>query len=369
MTRIRVCGFQIFRDRHGKMRAYHRRSGTPIDLTKAPLGSAEFFAECARITALKAIATPAKPGTLGMLVSQYRANASFTDLAPHTRRDYERMFEYLRPINDTPLARFDRPLVVGIRDKAGQRGRRFGNYVKAVLSVLFSWAVERGLMDGNPALLIKSIRRKRGTPEANRPWSDSERHAVLDVAPAYMRPALALMMFVGLGPGDALALPRTFYKQGEIATRRSKTDVPVFWPAPSALRDVLDGAPVHDAMTLCANSNGKPWTIGGFHTSWRKLRIKLEREERVQAGLTLYGLRHTVAVMLREAGLHERAIADALGQKTIEMARHYAKGADLRRTMADVSAALEKEVNSRSTKLSNRTEKVSNRGTSSNARD
>jgi hypothetical protein len=28
-----------------------------------------------------------------------------------------------------------------------------------------------------------------------------------------------------------------------------------------------------------------------------------------------------------------RAIADALGQKTIEMARHYAKGADLRRKM------------------------------------
>jgi hypothetical protein len=41
-----------------------------------------------------------------------------------------------------------------------------------------------------------------------------------------MRPAIGLMMFTGLGPKDALRLPRTFYKAGEIATRRSKTGEP-----------------------------------------------------------------------------------------------------------------------------------------------
>jgi hypothetical protein len=35
-------------------------------------------------------------------------------------------------------------------------------------------------------------------------------------------------------------------------------------------------------------------------------------------------------------GYDERAIADALGQKTVEMARHYAKGADLKRKMRGV---------------------------------
>jgi hypothetical protein len=34
-------------------------------------------------------------------------------------------------------------------------------------------------------------------------------------------------------------------------------------------------------------------------------------------------------VILRECGYDERTTADALGQKTIEMARHYARGADL----------------------------------------
>ena len=61
-------------------------------------------------------------------------------------------------------------------------------------------------------------------------------------------------------------------------------------------------------------------------------------------GLTPYGLRHTVAVILRESGADERTIADALGQKTIEMARHYAKGADLRGKMRGVVKLFDAEL-------------------------
>ena len=74
------------------------------------------------------------------------------------------------------------------------------------------------------------------------------------------------------------------------------------------------------------------------------MRIKLEKDERIGAGLTLYGLRHTVAVILRESGCDERTIADALGQKTIEMARHYAKGADLRGKMRGVVKSFDAEL-------------------------
>ena len=52
MTVVRVKGFKIFKDRHGRERCYHRKTGEKIDLTKAPKGSVEFLAECARISAL-----------------------------------------------------------------------------------------------------------------------------------------------------------------------------------------------------------------------------------------------------------------------------------------------------------------------------
>ncbi|MDF2974529.1 MAG: integrase [Microvirga sp.] len=350
MTIVRVKGFQIFRDRHGRPRCYHRRTHTAVDLQKAPIGSAEFFAECGRIAELAQKVEP-KPGTLGLLINAYRGHSAFTDLAPLTQRDYQKIFDYLKPLADTPLKRFDRPLVVRIRDKAlSTRGRRFANYIKACLSLLFAWGSERGYIATNSAAGIKDIRRRKGAPEANRPWSDEERDVVLAAAPAHMLPAIALMMFTGLGPKDALALPRSLYHDGEIATNRAKTGALVYWPVPRPLAAVLDEAPRHSALMLCVNSDGQPWTESGFRASWRTLRLRLEQEGRIGSGLTLYGLRHTVAVILREIGHDERTIADSLGQKTIEMARHYAKGADLRPKMRGVVSSFEAEVNRRRTK-------------------
>jgi len=52
MTKVRVKGFKIFKDRHGKQRCYHRETGHKVDLSHAPIGSAEFFAECETIRAI-----------------------------------------------------------------------------------------------------------------------------------------------------------------------------------------------------------------------------------------------------------------------------------------------------------------------------
>lgn len=174
-------------------------------------------------------------------------------MAPRTQSDYLRLFDYLQPIADTPLASFDKPLVVRIRDNASASlGRRQGNYVKAALSIVFKWGSERGFLLGNPAGGISDVRRKKGSPDTNRPWSDEEREAVLESASPSLRPALALMMFTGLGPKDALALPRNFVKDGEIATRRAKTGEPVFWPMPAPLKAILDQSPPqHGGDALC----------------------------------------------------------------------------------------------------------------------
>jgi integrase len=347
MTVVRVKGFQIFKDRHGRLRCYHRKTRQPVDLARAPIGSPEFFAECARIAAL-VTSTEHKPGTLGMLIAAYRAHPAFTDLAPRTKSDYQNAFDYLKPIADTPLVKFDKPLVVRIRDKAAQdKGRKFGNDVKARFSGIFGWGSERGYIATNPASGIKDIRRRKDAPDANRPWADEEREAVLAASPAHIKPAIALMMFTALGPRDALTLPKSFYKGGEIATKRAKTGEPVFWTCPAPLTAILNDAPAHDAITLCANSDGKPWTLSGFRASWRPIKMRLERDGKIGPGLTLYGLRHTVAVILREIGFDERTIADALGQKTIEMARHYAKGADLKPKMRGVVRSLEAELEKR----------------------
>lgn len=352
MTFVRVKGFKLFKDRHGRPRCYHRASGTPIDLKKHPIGSAGFIAECQRIKSLSDHAETAKPGTLGLLIKGYRGHPQFQDLAPRTRSDYQRIFDYLKPIADTPLTRFNPPLVVKIRDKAAEKlGRKWGNYTKIILSVIFGWGVERGYLNANPAFKIKGIRRPKDAPQANRPWSDDERDSVLAVLPAHMVLPIGLMMFCGLDPKDALEMQRSAIRDGMIDMRRAKTGEPVWIPLPERVRAMLIAAPNHNAVTVCANSFGRPWTTAGFNSSWKRVRQKLLDGDAVSPGLTLKGLRHTVATILAEMGMDDRTIADMLAQRTIAMAQHYSRRANRARKLTGVVEDFDAEVNRRRTKV------------------
>lgn len=353
MKRVGLKYLKIYRDRYGMERCYHRKAGLAIDLKKFPLGSPEFLSEYVRINNTLNQAMDTRAGTLGRLIKEYKQHPAFTDLADKTKSDYERYFNYLSPIFDTPIQQFTTPLVVKIRDKLAEKhGRRSGNYVKTVLSIVFSWAKERGYCETNPAAEIKALKAAKDAPQANRPWTDSEREAVLEVLPRHMRLPIILMMFCGLDPQDALFLPKTAIADGKIDVRRGKTGVAVWMPLPEPVREEIEKQSTNksDSITVCLNSHGKPWTVSGFRASWRPIRIKLEGENKIGLGLTLKGLRHTVATILAEMGMDERTIADVLGQKTIEMARHYSRRADKSRKMESVVKNFNDEVNRRKTK-------------------
>jgi integrase len=350
MTLMQLKGFHFFKDRHGTPRCYHRASGTAIDLKKFPVGTIEFMAECARIVALGKAKEP-KPGTLGLLVDAYRKHEAFQNLSPRTRKDYDRCFDYLRPVNDTMLVEFDPPLVVGIRDKAQKAmGRKWGNYVRTCLSLVFAWGRERGHIETNPASGIKGLKKAKGSPEANRPWWDEEREAVIAEASDQFIGPLALMMFCGLDPSDAATLPNRALTDTHLDTRRGKTDEPVWFALPAKARELLARSSRHEGLQRFAAPDGQPLTYWTLDRMWRPIRAKLEKEEKIETGLTLKGLRHTVATILAEMGMDERTIADYLGQKTIEMARHYSRRADKRRKNDAVVLSLDEEVKRRAKK-------------------
>ena len=350
MPDVKIKGFQIFKDRHGKLRCYHRKSGLKIDLIKYPLGSVGFLGECGRIEALGK-QKQAVPGTLGALVLSFKATIAYSDFAPKTKKNYLYCFQYLENLYGYPLVNFNAPMVAIIRDNAAKRGRRFSAFVKSALSMLFKHAVEQGWMDDNPALKIQNVARSKEAPRLNRPWSDAERHVVLEALPSHIKPIFALMMYTGLDIGDAVKLPRTALRMGLIETWRSKTGEHVAWRAPAPLLKALREAPKHDAITLCANSGGRPWTPDGLRASWRKVKLKLEDEKKIGFGLTPKGLRHTVATILRELGYDLPTIAKALGQKTIKMADHYSRDANETKKMDGVVKDFSKELAKRRTKI------------------
>ncbi|MFK0331100.1 tyrosine-type recombinase/integrase [Rhizobium sp. NPDC090275] len=349
----KYAGWKIHRDKKPpfRWRAYHRKTGAKIDCSKFEVYSLAFDMEVHRINQLHH-EHEAKPGSLGMLIKRYRASPRFQKRADRTRADYQRVFNWLQPIEDTELQRFTRGFIAKLRDKAEeQHGFRFANYVRSVLSLLFSWGLEYELVKENPVAEISLAERPKNLPDANRPWTDSERDAVMAALPPHMLLPFGLMMFYGLDPQDALALPRTAISDAGIDTRRKKTGQPVYLPIFEPVADAIAKMPEHNAITLCANSRGKPWTYNGFSTNWDKVKRKLQTAQLIQPGLTLKGLRHTVGTILAEMGKDNGTIALVLGHATEAMAKHYSRRADRSKQATAAVFDLEAELNRRKTKV------------------
>jgi integrase len=335
MAIVRVKGVKRYRAK-GRWFNYHRKTGTRI---KAEFGSGAFFAELA---ALERKLTHAEtiPGSLGLLFSVYRASERFTDLAPATRHGYSRMMNLVQGINDMPLVEMTPQFIAGLRDRiVAKHGRRQANYVMAVISVACEFGKEHGIIGENPVKGIRRARRPRETPKANRPWTASERRAVLSEVPYQLRMPVALAMFTGLRKGDVLALTKNSIRAGHVWRRTGKTGQEVSIPIHPDLACLLQEAPAHDAVTIAVTTHGTPWTVSGFNSTFIKAIAKLEREGKVGAGLTFHGLRHTVGTLLVEGGVSLDTVRRWLGQKTLAMAIHYSETAD---TSDQMRSALEK---------------------------
>lgn len=351
MSRIRVKGFKIFDDRFGKTRCYHRATGHKIDLDKAPMGSAEFFTECAKITAL-AEAMKAKapmPGTLGGLFATYFSEEHFDGLSKAMKREYRMCASVLEPIKDTPVSSIDTPLLAAIHDKlAKKHSWDKANRVRNFLIQVFKFCIPKGLIKANFAEAVIKKPRPKGARIVNRAWSYEEVQTVLDAASPELRAALAMIYCTGLDPSDALGLLRDQMEDGVIWKARDKTQEGAAVPVNSILATEMDRAPAHDAVTILASSRGTPWTYDGFSSGFHRLKRKLETAQAIRPGLTAKGLRHTMATWLREAGQDERNISDLLAQKSKVMGLHYSKDASLARKNKKTMAIWEEENERRS---------------------
>ncbi len=358
MKYIRVKGFKIFEDRHGKQRCYHRRTGKKVDLEKSPIGSAEFFAECAKISAAENAREQElpKPGTLGKLISVYFAEDHFLERSKATKREYRMCADVLRPIHDTPVTAIDTPLLAAIHDKLAKKySWDKANRVRNFLIQVFKFCLPKGLISKNFAEDVIKKPRPKSTPLAYRTWTYKEIDTVLNAASPHLRAALAMIFCSGQDPTDALEFRRDQVENGVIWKGRNKTSVGAAIPVSSVLEAELAIAPSHNAETLLASSKGTPWTYDGFASAWQRLRRRLESKNKIAPGLTPKGLRHTMATWLREAGQNEREISDLLAQDSKVMGLHYSKNAALARKNRETMRVWESEYQRRAqdAKLSN----------------
>lgn len=342
-TTVRIKGIQRFRHKvSGIDYCYHRKTGKRL---KAEFGSVEFFAELAAIEReLQARKDEAaKPGTLKALILSYRESDAFRDLAPRTKADYERVFAFLEPLHGQPVKLFTTPALAKLRDEWRKtRGRRFVDYVRTVLVLVFARGVELGVLTFNPAKAVSKIGRDRRAAPINRPWTEAERNVVWAAVNTdrwrHLRLPIALGLETGMREGDVISLTRSAIKGGLLSVKTAKRGVDVAIPVGPLLAEALMDAEAHDAVTLCVNSKGLPWKGNGFRSGFLKMMRALEAEGKISRGCTFHGLRHDVATRLAEAGCSAEDIAAVLGQKSSRIAAHYAEKADRsRRTRAAIT--------------------------------
>jgi integrase len=274
---------------------------------------------------------PPRPGTLGGLISAYRGSPEFLELAPRTRSDYQKVFDYLKPLDLDPLMDITSASVIEIRDAAfAKHKRRFANYVVSVLRLLLKWGAARDLVETNQAAAVPKIRRPRSMPPANRPWTDAEYETVIAAAKGGIKIAVALGRFTGIPEGDMVRLPRSAYDGQWITWRRGKTGNPIDLPAHPDLKAILDERQTAsvEAITIVAGAKGRPYTENGFRTMFFGLIRSLREAGLVGPGLSFQGLRTTAATALAEAGCSTQTIMAVTGHTTEAMVSHYTRQAN-----------------------------------------
>jgi integrase len=340
----RIPGIKMVRAK-GRRYYYHRKTGVRI---LAEPNTRIFLAEVAnlnaRATESELDAQPdAVPTTLGELISARRASEHYKALAPRTKSDYQRIFNYLEPLSDMPLSRWSRRFVKKLQDKTFRKHKRkFANRMIEQLGVLFRLAISLDAVDSDPTSETEKFKRPRGSPIVNRAWRDVEIEAFLVHAPLDLLVAFAIALFTGLRKGDVVTITWGKYVDGTIETRALKNGAPITIPAHAMLRQVLDATGRRgDEDTIVVGARGRTLTKQGFTTRFFRFRRQLVADGVVGKGPTFHGLRHTIGKMLAEALCSTDDIMAILGVSRA-MAEHYSKEAERVRRSAAAIRRLER---------------------------
>ncbi|AVX04275.1 hypothetical protein MXMO3_01750 [Maritalea myrionectae] len=343
---VRIKGLNQYKDRHGKLRRYHRASGTPIDPT---LEGTALAAEVDRLDKLHRKAK-SKPGSLGLLIEEYvKRSDHWRNLRPRTRKDYEQVFKYLKSIDalDTKLVEIKRSTVAISRDNARDRRKpKFANSLVTVLKKVFAFGVEYEYMDVNPAESISKA--LGGEKRPNRPYTSQELVAIIDNAPAQLIGPIYAATLYGLREGDVLTLTKANIRGDNFGNwlqpTTSKRVKPVWLYITPTMAEIINQQPNEKSVQIFVNSRGMPWTPDGFRSSWGKYRDRLEEQGLIDGGGTYHGLRTTVQTILDEHGYADE-IKYLVAHAPKDVTEHYTITSKRKKIVIEMVECIEKVIN------------------------
>lgn len=316
MAHIESPAYKVVSKKNGRPYRvyYYAWKGRGAPRLKSTPGSKEFITELNAALEGRRVGDKSK---VSGLVTAYRADKAYRDLADSTKRNWSRWLDHIRDhFGKLSIRQFDRPEfradIKKWRDKWRDQPRS-ADYGMQVLSALLSFAVEEGRLGSN---ICKGISTVYETNRAEIIWTDADMAALKKQASVEVFRAAQLASLTGLRQGDLLALRWDQISDLAIekATSKSGGQRSATIPLYRELRKFLATCP-KVAETVLATSRGTPWK--GWGTDWNKaMRVSGLSE----CGLRFHDLRGTAATKFFVAGFSEREIAVMLGwsEKQVE---------------------------------------------------
>lgn len=322
MPSYRVKGIKIVKVRKNKRTyEYHYHRTTGLRINEEP-GTNAYLA---RVAKLDEMALHPSNKDIGALFDAFTTSPEWARLADRTKRDYTGVMDYLAPFRATDPHAIRPKQALQIRDTAHkQKGWRFGAMVVQFCRRLWNWGRPRELVDANPWADVELPRREQ-TGEANPPWSAQEVAIALMTAPIGLARGLALCA-MGRDGADAIRVKWSDLEGDQI--ERGKTGASGAVAIPEILAPIFEGE--RSSEYVATNMHGNPYKTQNVLTKARREHMKkLAAQGLVRADRTTHGLRKFVAVTVSQGGQDLRTVQTALQHKTLSMALHYDRSADM----------------------------------------
>lgn len=252
-----------------------------------------------------------KESLLSDVIEAYTKDPLFTTKAHATQRIYNQCLSRIDAwAGDQSIASIDRGNILDFHRTLYASKPAFANAIGRQMRILFEFAYDHGLIEGNPARRIKMPTR----PPRDQVWSISDQNRFIQAADDLGYPSMSLAVLLAVSTaqrqGDILKLCWSQFDKlrNEIRLKQGKTGKWVSVPILPELRSALEKAPVKTEHIVCSEATGKAYRPDHFRHLFREI-----ADEAGIAGLQFRDLRRTAIVRMGEAGISTTCITAISG--------------------------------------------------------
>jgi hypothetical protein len=334
---LRLPYVKKYRDRHGKLRFYHRPTGTALP---GKPGSREFMVAyyasqglvgvtvAPELTVVKKtprLRTDAE-GSIDWLVTKYFKSDQWKRLGPDTQAGRNRALERFRADHgDKPLDSLQAIHIKALMDTKGGTAHSRRNWLKHI-SGMFLFAEEEMIRVDNPCRGFK-----RPTPpktDGFHSWTDDEIAQYRGFWPYGSVPRLVMELAVETSArrGDVTRLGPDQLSNGRFEFKHHKNRVDVSFPVSTELQAAIDAMPNTNHATFLHTKAGNPRSAKALGNDFREWVDKAALPKHC----SIHGLRKGCLRILAEAGCNILELQSRSGHLTLSELQKYIDAADKR---------------------------------------